>query len=415
MVPGSVTFKQKWADFRTSPGSSQYHVMVKNIEKSIREAFKNDSNFQNVTVTQLRAHEATKRSTVQGNLAADFELSFNNQSRARSSVYHLFRVVQSGALDGIPVKEGSLSVHGMGSVLRKFSVSSPTPSQHTTNMPVFRSIWPSGSYGLPKPSSGCPDNNWTEGFRYQDSENVENTNLKSNGSHLSGTVNQHGVRQEFCLHLDTHEERIPWPRGKYCIYRKGRNCPVGLHEGWIRWDDENTKIDFPNSQGGELPDGIYGENTVIYFCCSISGRKSAAIYLPYKTPFYLIAYGSPRCQQVRYHKVTSEYLQFDDEDQANSNSHSRISPYGAAEDAYNNRIYYCYYEPIPCDVNTDAACPNQDSLSTEMHETVKVKIVPKKATRASKFMTGGGVGMLLMGSASVAVLARRFITRSQAT
>ena len=44
-------------------------------------------------------------------------------------------------------------------------------------------------------------------------------------------------------------------------------------------------------------------------------------------------------------QVTSEYLQFDDEDQANSNSHSRISPYGAAEDAYNNRIYYCYYEP----------------------------------------------------------------------
>ena len=100
-------------------------------------------------------------------------------------------------------------------------------------MPVFQSIWPSGSYGLPKPSSGCPDNNWKEGFRYQDSENVENTNLKSNGSHLSGTVNQHGVRQEFCLHLDTHEERIPWPRGKYCIYRKGRNCPVGLHEGMI--------------------------------------------------------------------------------------------------------------------------------------------------------------------------------------
>ena len=66
----------------------------------------------------FREHEATKRSTVQGNLAADFELSFNNQSRARSSVYHLFRVVQSGALDGIPVKEGSLSVHGMGSVLR---------------------------------------------------------------------------------------------------------------------------------------------------------------------------------------------------------------------------------------------------------------------------------------------------------
>ena len=44
-------------------------------------------------------------------------------------------------------------------------------------------------------------------------------------------------------------------------------------------------------------------------------------------------------------QVTSEYLHFDDEDQGNSNARSRISPYGAAEDPYNNRIYYCYYEP----------------------------------------------------------------------
>lgn len=44
-------------------------------------------------------------------------------------------------------------------------------------------------------------------------------------------------------------------------------------------------------------------------------------------------------------QVTSEYLQFDDEDQENSNARSNISPYGPAEDPYNNRIYYCYYEP----------------------------------------------------------------------
>lgn len=43
--------------------------------------------------------------------------------------------------------------------------------------------------------------------------------------------------------------------------------------------------------------------------------------------------------------MTSEYLQFDDEDQENLNARSRISPYGPAEDPYNNRIYYCYYEP----------------------------------------------------------------------
>lgn len=63
-----------------------------------------------------REHEANKKSTRQGNLAADFELSFNNQSKVRSSVYNLFSMVQDGALDGIPVKEGSLFVQGLKNV-----------------------------------------------------------------------------------------------------------------------------------------------------------------------------------------------------------------------------------------------------------------------------------------------------------
>ena len=100
-------------------------------------------------------------------------------------------------------------------------------------MPVFQNNWPSGSYGLPKPRSGCPDRDWREGFRYHDSENAENTNLKSNRSHLSGRVTPHGVRQEFCMHLEPSGKHISWPRGKYCIYRKGRICPDGLHEGLI--------------------------------------------------------------------------------------------------------------------------------------------------------------------------------------
>ena len=101
-------------------------------------------------------------------------------------------------------------------------------------VPKIQNTWPSGSYGLPKPRSGCPYKEWREGFRYQDSENLENTNLKSNGSHLSGQVSPHGIRQEFCVHIDTPGEQIPWPRGKYCIYRKGKTCPTGLQEGMTR-------------------------------------------------------------------------------------------------------------------------------------------------------------------------------------
>ena len=100
-------------------------------------------------------------------------------------------------------------------------------------MPVFQNEWPSGNYGLPKPRTGCPDRSWREGFRYHDSENAENTNWKSNKSHLSGNVTLHGIRQEFCIHLNTRNEQIPWPRGKYCIYKKGGTCPFGLHEGML--------------------------------------------------------------------------------------------------------------------------------------------------------------------------------------
>ena len=111
----------------------------------------------------------------------------------------------------------------------------------------MRNTWPSGSYGLPKPKSGCPSKEWLEGFRYQDSENVENTNTKTNGSHFSGRVTPHGIRQEFCIHKGTPGKRIPWPSGKYCIYRKGNSCPTGLREGdshmkghhptWEEWNE----------------------------------------------------------------------------------------------------------------------------------------------------------------------------------
>ena len=41
MYFGSLTFKQKWKDLRASPRSSQYHVMVNNIENSVSGGQKN--------------------------------------------------------------------------------------------------------------------------------------------------------------------------------------------------------------------------------------------------------------------------------------------------------------------------------------------------------------------------------------
>lgn len=61
-----------------------------------------------------RKLEGTKKSTVHGNLAVDFQLEFNNQALAKRSVRHVFRVIQNGTLDGIPVQKGSLLLNGLG-------------------------------------------------------------------------------------------------------------------------------------------------------------------------------------------------------------------------------------------------------------------------------------------------------------
>ena len=68
-------------------------------------------------------------------------------------------------------------------------------------------------------------------MRYQDSENVLNSNQKSSSYHLSGSVDQHGIRQEFCTKVDQQTGKGDWPLGQYCIYRYGTRCPDGLKEG----------------------------------------------------------------------------------------------------------------------------------------------------------------------------------------
>ena len=87
-----------------------------------------------------------------------------------------------------------------------------------------------------------------------------------------------------------------WPDGKYCIYKKGLDCPSGLEEGFVIWDDENK--DNKNSKRGELPEGLFNEDTKIFFCCSSSGSSGKEITLPNKSPFLLFAYESILCQKV---------------------------------------------------------------------------------------------------------------------
>lgn len=238
--------------------------------------------------------------------------------------------------------------------------------------------WPSGMYGLPRPASGCPKS-WKEGMRYHDTEDYHSHNLHSVSYHFAGTVNKHGIRQEFCVKDDPLKENdfdILWPEGKYCIYKYGDHCPIGLKEGWIFWDDENQEdLDGGNAEQGFLPEGVYELDTLMYFCCSTKGNPTIPIELPIQRSFYLMAFNSTECQKVKGIEGVSEFIQWDDEDRGNANAHSQIAPYGVNTDAWNTRIYYCYYEAGECgksgvvcqNSSEDAAQPIQ--LSEVVDET----------------------------------------------
>ena len=110
--------------------------------------------------------------------------------------------------------------------------------------------------------------------------------------------------------------------------------------GFIKWDDENDRN--RNHISGTLPDGLYGSDTEIEFCCRTDGDKRDPISLPTTTPFFLLAYESAECQQVKWAVAYMEWIRFDNEDTRNADSQGGTHPYGAGID--NHKIHYCYYQ-----------------------------------------------------------------------
>ena len=90
-----------------------------------------------------------------------------------------------------------------------------------------RRIWPSGVYGLPTPTSGCPNNSgviWETGSRLQDTENEYSSNAWSTGIQLLGPYERNDMTQNFCM--KTHDEAEgDWPQGRYCVFKYGPSCP----------------------------------------------------------------------------------------------------------------------------------------------------------------------------------------------
>lgn len=84
--------------------------------------------------------------------------------------------------------------------------------------------WPAGTYGLPMPKSGCPEDGavqWKTGWTYHDTEDDNNENQRSEIYHMPGNFTHHGIQQKFCIKNSPEGVREFWPEGKYCIYKKG--------------------------------------------------------------------------------------------------------------------------------------------------------------------------------------------------
>ena len=126
--------------------------------------------------------------------------------------------------------------------------------------------------------------------------------------------------------------------GKYCIYKKDDYCPKDLKSGWVLWADDYDKDD----KEGTLPDGNYVTFTEIHFCCRTDGDKNDPIPLPYKSPFYLLAYESAKCQMVKWAVASLEWIYFDTRKDINGDQRNGSYPYNAGK--MHPTIYYCYYQ-----------------------------------------------------------------------
>ncbi|CAB4020062.1 Hypothetical predicted protein [Paramuricea clavata] len=76
---------------------------------------------------------------------------------------------------------------------------------------VNSQVWPQGTYGLPKPVSGCPAN-WQDGWIKQD---LENSNPRSEFSvdlnlHIEANLTGGDIRRSFCIKTSTDTTKS-WP------------------------------------------------------------------------------------------------------------------------------------------------------------------------------------------------------------
>ena len=214
-------------------------------------------------------------------------------------------------------------------------------------------IWPDGRYCLPMPGSQICPTGWKKGYRTHDNEDDNhalNCYAKVHGWVPYNTKHCKDLGWGFCCKTRSdYPTRKTWPKGSYCIFRYGGSCPTGFDEGYIRWDDEDSNN--KNKKHGYLPDGVYGANTKIYFCC----RHDPKDPLLHAFGFYSLT-DLPKCSEImlmRYKGICPRgegyrgphtgHLQWDTQNSDNRDHRGGVFPDGSTTFDTGIKIEFCSY------------------------------------------------------------------------
>ena len=201
--------------------------------------------------------------------------------------------------------------------------------------------WPKGTYALVSVREHqCPIG-FHHGCRRQDNDDDTNSNRHNTGieNKLEGDFGR-DIRVCYCVKTESGTSVFSWPKGQYCIAKKN-NCPSGFRHGSIYWDDDDDSNS--NRRYGELPDGRYGRDTLIEYCCRTDGSVDTPIILPTNQPFTLFPYQSENCQRVSGMKAESYWMYTDDDDSTNGNTCRAPHPFDPNCSLWDHKIFFCYY------------------------------------------------------------------------
>ncbi|ESO93105.1 hypothetical protein LOTGIDRAFT_232838 [Lottia gigantea] len=212
--------------------------------------------------------------------------------------------------------------------------------------------WPRGSYAFVAAGTGCPAGfnighrkHWSAGFSWAQSAN----------NPMKGKQDHYSTEYEFCVSRNNfNNSNNKWPAGVYCLHRVGGTCPEGFTPGAVQFDDfiRSSSSHFNNTKSGDLPDGVFDQDTKFEFCCRSDGLKTIPIELPLTNEFVLYnadnTINDP-CQAVKNFNSYKYYYSFNNYISANGSIASRTGKYPFSF-TYNGvktfLFYICHYTPL---------------------------------------------------------------------